>query len=125
MGIPKEIHDKLSSGDESAIWSAAVEAGEFIETEPHEVWELVKQFGSEPDPELKDAIATCVLEHLLEYHFNDFFGQLEEEVKSGNFELGETFMRCWKFGQSKLRKNSLRWKKLETFVWRVREEQGR
>jgi hypothetical protein len=54
-------------------WQAIIEVAEFVETNPIEVWNFVAVWGCSPDPDLRAAIATCVLEHLLEHHFAQIF----------------------------------------------------
>jgi hypothetical protein len=44
-------------------------------------------------------VATCLLEHLLEHHFAAYFPQVEELARSDAL-FGDTFLRCWQFGQS-------------------------
>lgn len=86
-----EIEKGLSSQDEKVRWEAAVAAGELIAVRPLDVWSIVKKHGSIDDPDLRTAVATCILEHLLEHHFEDFFPLLEKEIEGGNLLLGETF----------------------------------
>lgn len=111
-----DIKNGLSSQDEKSRWDAAIAAGELISVRPQDVWSIVKKFGSIDIPDLRTAVATCVLEHLLEHHFNEFFPLLEEEIKNGNYLLGQTFLECWKFGLSELPQNSIRWDNLRNVI---------
>jgi hypothetical protein len=117
-----DIESGLSSQDEKVRWNAAVAAGELIAVRPLDVWSIVKKYGSIDNPDLRTAVATCILEHLLEHHFDDFFPLLDREIESGNHLLGETFSQCWKFGQSELPQNSLLWDKLQRNIADSREK---
>ena len=57
------------------------------------------------------AIATCVLEHILEHHFDSFFPRVETLARQNRW-FHETFEACWQFGQSALPGNSKRWRDL-------------
>ncbi len=97
--VLKEIETGLTSGDEDRIWKAAVRLGDFVEEEPGPVWELVEKWGAADNAEVRMAIATCVLEHLLEHHFDRFFAPVER-LAMANYRFADTFSSCWNFGQS-------------------------
>ena len=63
--LVNEIETGLASGDEDRIWKASVRLGDFVEEEPGPVWELVEKWGAADSAEVRMAVATCVLEHLL------------------------------------------------------------
>jgi hypothetical protein len=72
MDALKEIEEGLSSLDETTRWQAAIAAEELIyEGRPQDAWFVVKKYGSSENEDVRTAIATCVLEHLLEYHFEE------------------------------------------------------
>jgi hypothetical protein len=93
-------------------WQAIIAVGNFIQEEPDAIWSFIVRWGCSADEDLRDAVATCLLEHLLEHHFSRFFPQVEEAVRS-NALLGDTFLRCWKFGQAKQEENSKRFDSLK------------
>ena len=103
---------------EDPRWQAIIEIGEYVESEPEPVWEFILKWGNFPQDDLRDAVATCLLEHLLEHHFRDYFPRLEAIVV-GSPEYGDTLSRCWQFGQAKESNNSARWQALMTQI-RVR-----
>ena len=45
------------------------------------------------------AVATCLLEHLLQHHFDGFIARVEEEAM-GSARFADTVCGCWKFGQA-------------------------
>ena len=50
---------------------------DFVETEPDAVWSFVQRWGTSPDEDLRSAVATLLLEHLLEHHFDGMIGSTE------------------------------------------------
>ena len=86
-------------------WQAIIKIADYIQSEPEDVWDFICTWGCHPQEDLKDAIATCLLEHLLELHFADYY-PLVENMALTNSEFADTFLRCWKFGQSEDDKNA-------------------
>src|SRR5581483_10911837 len=58
-----------ATGGQDPRWQAVIAVGEYIETEPEAVWSFIRRWGSHPQEDLRDLIATCLLEHLLEHQF--------------------------------------------------------
>jgi hypothetical protein len=98
-------------------WQAIIAIGEFIEQEPEAIWPFVVCWGSHPDEDLREAIATCLLEHLLEHHFELIFPRMETAARS-NALFGETIAQCWKFGQTKDPERAKRFDKLRAEIRR-------
>lgn len=86
-------------GEIDARWQAIIAVSEFIEAEPEVVWSFASKWGAHPDEDLRMAISTCVLEHLLEHHFDAFISRVEEAANVDQL-FAETVSSCWKFGQS-------------------------
>jgi hypothetical protein len=103
------IHVGLQSRSEKERWAAAEAATEYAYTEPEKIWPLVIQFGSSDELDLRQAIASCVLEHVLEHHFETFFPHLEAAIRGGNAHLRHTLKLSWKLGRSEITANSERW----------------
>jgi hypothetical protein len=116
---PKAVHDVIAAaerilpgkeapeGELDPRWQAIIEVGEFIETAPEEVWAFILRWGSHPDEDLRAAIATCLLEHLLDADFERFFPLVEERTLQEPL-FADTFTKCWKFGQSRVPHNTAR-----------------
>jgi hypothetical protein len=98
-------------GETDPRWQAIIEVASFIETNPKETWNFISKWGRSNNEDLRTAIATCALEHFLEFHFNDYFALVEGAVKS-DANFADTFSRCWKLGQSALPENSVRFDRL-------------
>jgi hypothetical protein len=86
-------------GETDARWQAVIAVADFIETDPEEVWSFILRWGCSEDEDLRAAIATCALEHLLEHHFDRFIARVEDAAR-GNPLFASTVSSCWKFGQS-------------------------
>ena len=72
----------------------------FAENEPEAIWPFVVKWGSHEDEDVRAAVATCLLEDLLQYHFDTIFPRVESAARS-NASFGKTAALCWKFGQAK------------------------
>jgi hypothetical protein len=93
-------------------WQAIIKVGEYIEAEPELVWEFICRWGGHPQEDLRDAIATCLLEHLLAWHFAGFFNRVEEQALTDPL-FGDMVQRCWNFGQALEPANATRLAKLD------------
>ena len=105
------VHDAIAKAEEvlpghvapdgeiDPRWQAIIAVGDFIETEPETVWSFILRWGGHPDQDLRTAIATCLLEHLLELHFDNFIGRVEQHARADGL-FADTVSRCWKFGES-------------------------
>lgn len=109
--------DALLPGEPSAgidpRWQAIIKVGEFVESSPEPVWEFVRRWGNHPQEDLRDAIASLLLEHLLEYHFEALFPSVEAAAAADPL-FAETFLRCWKFGRTELPQNAARFDALRS-----------
>jgi hypothetical protein len=99
-------------GHDDPRWRAVIGVGNFIETDPEPVWQFVRQWGNCPQEDVRDAIACCLLEHLLEHHFDLIFPHVEKAVKEAPL-FADTFSRCWKFGQAEVAGNMERFDHLK------------
>lgn len=102
------IDKGLSSKLEKTRWKAAISLGEYCKPDPKSVWPLTVKYGSSRKADTRTAIATCVLEHILEHHFDPYFGESLKIIREGNVRFGRTLAMCWTFGQAQKKNNSLR-----------------
>ncbi len=98
-------------------WQGLIRIADFIQDQPDAVWEFILRWGSHQDKDLRTAVATTLLEHLLERHFEIFFPKVETAVHK-NVLFADTFARCWKVGQSKQEGNARRFDDLRKSVRR-------
>jgi hypothetical protein len=107
LGIPAQ------EGEPDPRWKAIIEVGKFIETEPQKVWIFIRKWGAHQNEDIRTAIATCLLEHLLEYYFTEFFPEVKDACKkSKRFAL--TFNLCSQFGQAEQPQNSKAFNELKS-----------
>ena len=92
-------------------WQAIIAVGEFIETEPEAVWSFILRWGSDANEDLRTAIATCLLEHLLEHHFDNFIRRVEQHARADGL-FADTVLRCWKFGEAEQLNRAARFNRL-------------
>jgi hypothetical protein len=87
------------AGQRDPRWYAIIQVGEFIERDPNAVWSFIRTWGRSKDGDLRMAVATCLLEHLLEHHFDRFIAVVEEAALD-HTRFADTVSHCWKFGQA-------------------------
>ncbi len=105
-------------GELDARWQAIIAVEEFLQDQPEDVWPFIMRWGRHSDPDLRAAIATCLLEHLLESHFDQFFNRVLEAVRADRL-FADTFSRCAKFGASEIPANAVRFDALQREVFRL------
>lgn len=98
-------------------WQAIIAVSEFILTEPDAVWDFIQRWGGHSQEDLRTAIATCLLEHLLECHFSVYFVKVEKLVQTDPL-FADTFGRCSQFGQALETGNAERFYSLTEFLTR-------
>jgi len=96
-------------------WQTIITVGEYIECEPHEVWRFIRKWGEYPDKDIRMAVATCLLEHLLEYHFEEFFSLVKKACEESRL-FADTFSMCSEFGQTEQRENLKLFKALQNKI---------
>jgi hypothetical protein len=102
---------EAAGGEEDPRWQAIIAVGDFAETDPEPVWLFGERWGVNPDEDLRMAITTCILEHLLEYHFDLIFPRMERLARS-NPGFAWMVGGCWLFGKSELPDNAARLQRL-------------
>src|SRR5688572_21562450 len=90
----------VADPDNDCRWQAMMIFGGMVKTNPEAVWEVVCEHGTSADDDIRDAVATVLLEHLLEHHFDAYFPKLKQCIEAGESLLADTLSRCWLFGQA-------------------------
>src|SRR6185369_15327244 len=109
------IRRQLVSDSENDRWAGAADLGEYAFARPEQAWPLVVEFGSSSVEDTRAAIATCVLEHILEHHFDTYFPLLVSEIEQrNNHSLADTLSFCSKFGQAREFSRATLWDSLLT-----------
>lgn len=106
-------------GERDPRWQAIIRVGEFIQTQPEAVWSFAHRWGRHARRDLRSAVATCLLEHLLEHHFELVFPRVRR-ASLESVRFADTFASCWSFGRSREPKNAARVKRLQGQLARAR-----
>lgn len=91
--------EAVAENAEDPRWQAIIRVAEFIESDPQICLGFALRWDNHADEDLRSAIAACLLEHLLEHHFEEVFPQVEESARANKL-FADTVCRCWAFGQS-------------------------
>ena len=80
-------------------WQAIIKVGYFIEQHPEPIWDFALKWAKHAQEDLRTAIATVLLEHLLADHFDLLFPRVHQAAcKSRRF--ADTLRRCYWMGQA-------------------------
>ena len=107
-------------GERDSRWQAIISIGDYIETQPEAVWRFAHRWGKHAQADLRRAIATCLLEHLLEHHFELLFPRVRRAAMESP-RFADTFDCCWSFGEAKAAKNAARVERLQGQLRRSRQ----
>jgi hypothetical protein len=80
-------------------WQAMLKIEHFILSHPEPIWEFALRWGSHPDADLRTAVATVLLEHLLEDHFESLFPRVRDAARTSR-RFKDTLGRCWWMGEA-------------------------
>ena len=94
-------------------WQFIIRVAEFVETDPEPLWAFARRWGSSPDPDLRQGISSCLLEHLLQFHFTLIFPRVAVLARTDPL-FAETFLGCWEFGQTEEPANRAQFDALKT-----------
>jgi hypothetical protein len=90
----------VGDADNDCRWQALIVVGESIGSDPEAVWGVVCEHGASGDEDMRVGVASVLLEHLLEHHFDEYLPRLAERIGAGCPMLADTLGRCWAFGQA-------------------------
>jgi hypothetical protein len=93
-------------------WQAIIAIGGHVEAEPEAVWSFIERWGGHPQQDLRAAVACCLLEHLLEYHFAAYLPRVERRALADP-RFGAMFLICSRFGQTEEPAHSRRFESLQ------------
>src|SRR4029078_8485577 len=96
-----------ADGESDPRWQAIIELDQFIEDDPEPIWSFIRRWGASDDEDLRMAVATCLLEHLLQHHFDRFISRVEEAAH-GSPLFADTARSCW-LGSSEEEQREDRW----------------
>lgn len=88
----------VADSDNDCRWQALIVVGEAVETSPEAVWGVAREHMESDDEDMQAGVATVLLEHLLEHHFDWTLGRLRHEIKGGSAALAGVLALCSPFG---------------------------
>lgn len=59
------------------------------------MWEIISAEGGSHDSDMRNGVATVLLEELLDAHFDVYFPKVRERVLSGDARFADTATGCW------------------------------
>ena len=93
-------------------WQSQVLLRPFTRSHPQKLWPSVMKWGSAGSHDIRSCVACCLLEHILEHHFSEYFPKIESAIKSGNKRLLSTLKICDKIGWAEETENAERFDRL-------------
>lgn len=81
-------------GKRDPRWQAIIRVGKFVESQPEEVWQFTLRWGKHAQADLRSAVATCLLEHLLDAHFDEMFPRTRLAALV-SVRFADTFEKSW------------------------------
>jgi hypothetical protein len=92
----------VAEPDSTCRWQATIVIGEYIPSEPAQVWVVAKALAKSSVADVRMACATVLLEHLLEFHPATMIPKCEAELADVRFR--KTLGACSNFGRGGARR---------------------
>ena len=87
-----------------SVWARALgHIGHFCVDAPGRAWPAVEALWATRSPTRRVCAACFILEHLLQYHFDDYFPRVKARVEAGDWKMREMLETCYRFGQAEVR----------------------
>ena len=74
-------------------WQGIIDLGEYLQSEPQRIWTFIEELHDIQDEDLRSALATCLLEHLIEEHPD--YREKAEHLASRSVEFRRMLEMCW------------------------------
>jgi hypothetical protein len=97
----------IEDANNNCRWQAMIVIGYFIDDHPEDVWEVVERYGQHEDEDMRIAVATVLLEHLLDEQPKRF-KKRTVTLAAHSPRFAETLKRCWSFSQPRIVEECLR-----------------
>lgn len=107
--IFKMCDEMIPDRADSVRWQALGILGRYPKTHPAELWPLVVKWGTSGVEDIRIGVACCLLEHVLEHHFAEYFPKAAA-VAERNARFLQVLSTCWPFGQTEFARNARRLK---------------
>jgi hypothetical protein len=99
-----DIAQKLVSDKNNNVrWQALIVLGEYIPSgiRNDDIWNIIENF-CDTDEDMQNALATILLEHLLEYDYDSTCQKLQSVTSEKIDFIRNLISRCWSFSEYKL-----------------------
>lgn len=106
-----KIDRGLASRNERTRWKAAIALSHVAASDPEIAWPLVIRHGSRRHADVRMAIGVCVLEDILETHFDAFFPRVAATARSNRW-FRDSFSSCRPCGLARSPRNIKLWRRL-------------
>jgi hypothetical protein len=106
-----ELIEAARANRHDDVWRLAADLSDVAISRPSEIWLAFLEALDFADDESRMALATNLLEHMVQEDFT-FFDRIESEIKGGNRRLALALTSCWKFGAANEPENAKRWDEL-------------
>lgn len=74
-----KMADRLIPDRNNSIrWRTFLLVGEYIRDFPSKVWPFIVKYGAVPNKDIRNGVASCLLEHILEYHYDKYLPEVEK-----------------------------------------------
>jgi hypothetical protein len=87
------VHDRSNT----CRWQALIVVAEYIPFASDDVWKVVVTASRNSDDDMRDALAAVVLEHLLEFDFDNYFAKVRKRIVGGDEAFFDILGRCFRF----------------------------
>jgi hypothetical protein len=88
----------IGDSDHDCRWQAAIVVGHFIPDRPDSVWRVIVRYGKSAEPDLAAALATALLEHLLDRHGSRYLRRLKPLVAAPGSPYRDLVRMTWRSG---------------------------
>ncbi len=76
-------------------WRILVAIEDFAERCPERIWPFVVKWGSVLNRDIRQGVACCILEHILEFHWDEYFAESRAVIDRGNIRFAYALSFCW------------------------------
>lgn len=97
--------------DNNCRWQSLIVISELINSHPDLVWKIILKYGDSKDTDMRTAVSTLLLEHLLDFDFDKYFPKIRREILNGRQRFIDTLEGCWFDNGS-----GTHYKKVQSFV---------
>lgn len=84
----------IPDADNTCRWQAMIVVGEYVKSQPERVWQIVEAYGAHRSADMRAAVATVLLEHLIDEN-PSCYRPRAETLAARSRVFSETLRTCW------------------------------